>query len=280
MEEEIIDNPEQPAGEPAEITEEVEGAEPSPEVTADPAEDLVKKENKTQKRIDQITKEKHEARAEAEYWRKVATGEIKPAKQWAAERAAEGIQAPAIPQNSKPQVDQFDTYEDFVEALTDWKVETREADKQAAAEQRKMQEKRQTVEEANASRIEAAKTVYDDYDEVTGNLNGIMVPAVTIEAMQESELSAELFYYLGQNIEEAKKLQTLSVPAQLREIGKIEAKLEKKPLEVKRVSQAPTPIKPTGGNGEVVPKKSEADMSDDEWLAHERKRLAALGRKY
>lgn len=256
-----------------EPTDPPEPADPEPAnvAPADPAAELVKKENKTQKRIDQITKEKHEARAEAEYWRKVATGEIVPPKQ-------QEITQPV--QTGKPQLENFETYEDYTEALTDWKIDQREADKQTKAEQRTIAEKRQTVAEANAARIEAAKETYDDYDDVTANLSSIMVPQVTIEAMQESEVSADLFYYLGKNLAEAKRLQTLSIPAQLREIGKIEAKLEKKPAETKRISKAPTPINPTGANGEVVAKKDPADMTDEEWLTAERNRLAKLGRRY
>lgn len=249
-------------------TTEAEGAEPNEteaETTpADPAAEVLKKENKTQKRIDQITREKHEARADAEYWRKVATGEITP--QQAQAQPIQQAQQPA----GKPAVEQYETYEDFVEALADWRFEQRETAKQTA-------DRTKTVNETYASKVAAAKEQYPDYDEVIESLRDITVANVTIEAIRESEVSAELSYYLGQHIDEARKLQTLSVPAQLKEIGRIEARLEKAPVTTKRISSAPTPIKPTGANDSTKPK----NLDDPEvWIEQERKRVAALGRRY
>lgn len=256
----------------SETTEEVEGAEPSETVEeteeeTEQTEQPPKKENAVQKRIDQITKEKHEARAEAEYWKKVATGEIKP---------QEPVQEqPTVHPDGKPQVEQFDSYEDFVEALTDWKADQREKQKEQAT-------RAKTIAEQNATRIEQARTTHEDFDEAVSNLNGIMVPPVTIEAIQESELSAEVFYYLGKNVAEAKKLQGMSIPAQLREIGRIEEKLSTKPVEkeTKRVSSAPVPLNPVGASATASPKNLDEITDDEEWLKRERTRLAKQGRLY
>lgn len=255
----------------SETTEEVEGSEPSAQVEdteeePEQTDQTPKKENAVQKRIDQITKEKHEARAEAEYWRKVATGEITPPQQQP---------APAPHPEGKPQVEQFESYEDFVEALTDWKAEQREA-------KRAQETRAKTIAEQTITRMEAARATHEDFDNVVSNLNGIMVPPVTIESIQESEQSAEIFYYLGKNVAEAKKLQGMSISAQLREIGRIEEKLSAKPAEkeVKRISSAPVPLNPVNSSANVTPKDNDSIADDEEWYRRENARLAKLGRAY
>lgn len=256
----------EPAAEPAEPT----GDEP-------PADPETEKEKGVQKRIDELTRKRREAEREAEYWKNQATqGQQQPAPP----TAQPEFVPPGFP--AKPTVEQFETYEDFVEALTDWKTDLKLTRKDVEAAQRQAAERSQTVASQHTARVETAKATYADYSEAIDNLSGIMMPQPVIDSIIESDLSADIAYYLGKHTAEAKRIQGLPVTAQLREIGKIEARLEKKPAEpappVKRVTQAPEPIKPVGGKEKAT--VSPDDMSDDEWLKHEQQRLAKMGRLY
>ncbi len=72
------------------------------------------------------------------------------------------------------------------------------------------------------------------------------------EAISESEFGPEIFNELISNPKEFDRLSKMSPASAVREIGKIEARLEKttpnpEPSEVKQPSKAPTPIKPIVG---------------------------------
>lgn len=280
--EETPETPPETGAEPEEV--ETPAQEETEEATGEdtPADtEEVKKAKGVQKRIDELTKQKHEAtrreqekEKEVEYWKAQALKGQQPPEP----------QPEVIPQGfpAKPTVEQFESYEEFVEALTDWKVELKDVRKTVEAERKNIAEKQQTIAEQHSTRVQTAKAKYEDFDDVTSSLDGIMVPMVTIEVIQESEVSADLFYYLGQHPDEAKKLQTLSVPAQLREIGKLEARLEKKPepeIPAKRVTQAPEPIKPVGNKEKAVAADPD-NMSDEEWYRYENERLSKQGKLY
>ena len=74
------------------------------------------------------------------------------------------------------------------------------------------------------------------------------------------EHPADIAYYLGQNIPEARRIASLSPIAAAREIGKLEARFSGPPQ--KTTTKAPVPTNPVGGK-ETVPKNYE-DMSEDD----------------
>lgn len=224
-----------------------------------------------QKRIDELTKKRREAEREAEYWKQKAESVVKP------QQPTDYATTP------KPMVDQFDSYEDFVEALADWKTDIKLARRDSEAAQRHAQEQVKTAAEIHAARVDAIKSTYADYDEAVESLADIYVPQPTIDSIIESEASAEIAYYLGKNPDVARRLNSMTMSAQLREIGKIEAmvtmgKKEAVKQQVKRVTQAPSPINPVGSKEKAG--ISPDNMTDEDWLRHERDRLRKLGRLY
>lgn len=157
-------------------------------------------------------------------------------------------------ETGKPVAANFDSYEQYVEALTDWKLEQRDA--------LRKQTEAQTSQQATVkAQVEAARARHADYDQVV--TDKVPVSAAMAEVMVASEQGAEIAYYLGQNPQEAARIAKLT-PAQAgAALAKIEAQLEKpaaagasaetaKPKAP--ASKAPAPPKViTGGSGSGDP---------------------------
>ena len=168
----------------------------------------------------------------------------KPAAEAKPETAKPEVKtAPATPPG-KPQLANFDTYEDFVEALTDWKAEQREV----KVKQTEAAKQNQTEWE---KKIEAAKAKHEDWDDVVNDAVDVPVTAHMQQTIFEMENGPDVVHYLAKHPDEAKRIAKLSPLSQARELGKIEDKLgadveqtAKKPA----VSQAPRPPKTVSGS--------------------------------
>ncbi len=157
--------------------------------------------------------------------------------------------APAVTQFSKPKpaLDQFDSLEAFSEALTDWKLDKREFDKQQAAAQTTAQaEVDRLVSDWNTRKAEA-KSRHADYDDVIAGVDDVKLHPVQQRAIMESEIGPELAYALASDPAEFQRIAALPPLAFARAIGKLEASLdsgEPAPETEPRVSAAPRPIRP------------------------------------
>ncbi len=198
-----------------------------------------KKKGGFQRRITKLTTEKRELEA-----RLAALTAGKPAETPKAD-AGDG----------KPQLEKFDSYEEYVEALTDWKLERREAAK--AEQARADAQKQQQAELANSwqARQDAVRAKYDDYDEVVGQ--EIPITQAMQQALLESDHGAELAYWLGSNPKEAERIAKLGPVAAIKALGKIEDSLSggsaEPPAKPKpRASSAPEPISPIGARGSAA----------------------------
>ena len=113
-----------------------------------------------------------------------------------------------------------------------------------------------------------------DFEEVVGESDAPITQAMS-QAIVESDLGADIAYYLAQHPDEAKAIAQLSPIRQVAAIGRLEEKVSAP--AVKKVTQAPAPITPTGSKAKA--EKNPDAMSSDEWLAWReaqlRKRRAA-----
>lgn len=210
-----------------------------------------------QKRIAKLERKAERTRIEAETRAKVL----------------QEVQEKQVPSANKPSPDDFTDYSDYQEALTDWKVE----EKLKSIEQQKEQEKVRVRQQSEAERtserqqelIDAGERKYEDFEDVVKSDKHNYSQAAYLSIL-ESDVSADIVYYLAKNQDEAKRIADLPAFAQAKEIGKLEDKLStKQPI---KPSNAPTPIRPIEGKGNLT-KKLE-DMSYDEMLEHDRKRGA------
>lgn len=172
-------------------------------------------------------------------------------------------QQPQIrPQEPTLDRSQFESEEAYIDAVAEVKAHQ----KLTMAEQQK-------VWKAFTDKEVEAEERYPDYMDVTRKmaLSDFMLSAVVDE-----DNAAEVLYHLGTNPKEAAKIAALPPRQQIKEIGKLSARLSIQGEEKPKVSQAPEPIKPIGAKGKVV--KAVQDMDDNEFAEYRRKIRAQRGR--
>ncbi len=168
----------------------------------------------------------------------------------------------------KPTPEKFESYEDYLEALTDWKVEQKAL--KLAEEQRanQAQTAHDQLVETWKGKLAKAPEKYADFAEVTDQ--ELPITAAMQAVMLDSEVGIDIAYYLGQNPEECERIATLSPLAQARAIGKIEAQFGKEvapPTDNKpkpAVATLPKPIRPVH-TGATASTKDPEKMSPAEY---------------
>lgn len=231
-------------------TEQTENVVQSADPTAQAEENKLQEEEKksfTQAELDRII-QKEKAKAEAR-------AERRALKAYAEKLESMTTKAPQAeaPKENKPRMDQFASVEDYVEAVSDWKLAKAEEAKAAEQHQRAFESLNVKVEKIYS---EAGKTGPNFDREV---FDEIVTPAVA-QAIIDSDIPAKIMTHLTSNPDEFQRIVSLSPARQAAEIGKLEDKLAA--VKVK-TSNAPDPIKPVGtrsGSGNV--KLENASMDD------------------
>lgn len=179
-----------------------------------------KKKDGTQKRIDEITRQKYDHQREAEYWKQIAqTNQVAPEPVEAGKTLAD--------------------FEYDEGKYTEYLKTTAAAEANATADQRIRQENQaRSKADFNIKEDEFSKDI-DDYHIVTRqNLRAFTENM--FEAVQSADDGPAVLYYLGKNPEVAERLANLPPLSMAREIGKIEAnKLAKE--KPPSVTKAPKP---------------------------------------
>jgi hypothetical protein len=171
----------------------------------------------------------------------------------------------------RPSLDDYASYDDFTEALADWKARDIAKDivNQEFA-QRDAAQKQQTEAAEKAQRqakftaqVNDFRQRHDDFDEVVSNPDLPFDEKMT-DLFMQSERGAELAYALGNNIPEAMRIASLPPTQAAMELGRMEAQMSQ--LQPRTQSNAPDPIEPIvdgrGGSIEKDPDK----MTSSEWL--------------
>lgn len=209
----------------------------------------------TQAELDEIIRARI-AKAEAKAERRVLKALEKLAPQPAPK------QEPVQTESDRPKRDQFANDEDWVEAVADWKLTKREQ----AINQQRAQEQAQTLTEKTESfYAEAAKTEGFDRDE----FDALPLTPHIAQALIDSSSPAKLMVYMAAHPEEVEKIAALNPVRQIKELDRLEAKLASAP----KVSNAPAPIKPIGGNKGTV-EKDPSEMTDAEFAKWRKAQIA------
>lgn len=255
--------PDAPAVEQDTTPENAEALE-SESSTDETAEDGPKKSKGVQKRIDELTKNWRDTERDRDHWRELALEKLKEDKTPDPMPQA----APAAPVvSNKPTLDQFDyDQEAYLEALTDWKIETRRAAEVRASEEAK-------AREAQAERARTVSERLDKYDaENPGAKAAILAmprsvfPDHVAEYAAESEHGIKIAHHLASNPEVASHIASLPPNRALVELGKIEARFESAPTpKPRQQSNAPAPAPTLGGTAPVA--KDPAKMTMKEFVA-------------
>lgn len=239
----LADQPEVEAvqTEPTEVVE--ERSEPEIEIEQ---EEKPKANPKLERRFSEITKQREEARKEAQREREAR--EALEARLAVLERQP-APQAPKV--DEEPQPSQFNDAFEYAKALAEYTADKRIGEmKRQEAEERQAQE-RQKVIETWASKVQAAKASMPDFDDIVAS-SDVVVNDDIRDAILESDVGPQILYHLAENDDVAKRIAGLSPKQALREIGKLEARFEVKetkpePTPITR-SKAPAPIQPLRGS--------------------------------
>lgn len=193
-------------------------------------------------------------------------------RKWEREQAQRAAEMEAR-QPAQPSYDlspeQFDTYEDYADALAERKAEELLAKRETAKQT-------QALQEQYYEREETARDRYDDFDQVAYNPN-LPVTDVMAQSIQASDVGPDVLYWLGTNPKEAVRISRLNPILQAKEIGKIEASLTSAP-PVRKSSTAPAPIAPVtprasgGAVYDTTDPRSVKSMSTSDWIEAERQR--------
>mgnify|MGYP001293251892 CR=1 FL=1 len=187
-----------------------------------------------------------------------------------------GLERPG-PAAVKPKLEDYDSEEEYLEAVTDWKIaglrtelETK-AHTDAAAAVRAREE--QTIAQQYLDREAPVRQAHPDYDEVI-TTSTAEVSEEMQDAMLRSEVGPAIAYHLGKHPDEAARLMALTVGGMLKEMGRLEERLSggagssgaapsgiaARAAAVPGVTRAPRPIVPAT-QGAVRATKTVDDMT-------------------
>jgi hypothetical protein len=221
---------------------------------AQPTEER-KQNPKLEKRFSEITKQREEARKEAQRERE-AREQLE-----ARLKELEGKSAPkeAPKADEKPLPSQFTDAFEYAEALANWSAEQAIKNREKADAERKANEDRQKLITSWQSKLEQAKQEMPDYEDMVAS-SDVVVSDEIRDAILDSDVGPKILYHLAENPDVAQKLSGMSVRNALRELGKLEARMEatkEAPTRSEPVvpvsSKAPAPIVPISSGRSVGP---------------------------
>lgn len=184
------------------------------------------------------------------------------------------------PEDKPPSREQFDSYEAFIEAKASF-----EGRKAAAKERERFESesraKREQEEEGKLFQGFNAKVreKFPDLEERAAEVAHIQMPPGMGRAIAESDIGPEILNHLIENSKELERIAALSPSAAIREIGKLEARLEVKkdaPAPTGTIApapKAPAPIAPGGKPAAPPDNKPSDNDSVEEWMRKERARM-------
>lgn len=167
--------------------------------------------------------------------------------------------------NARPQLDQFKSYDEYVEALTDWKTDQKlEAREKAREEKARNQSVDSKATERNARvaerLMEDAKDV-DDFEDVMDTITARNFPISEAmrDYLEEAERPALMAQWLADNRDRAKQIYSMNSAAAVRELDKVAASFALKPA---RTSSAPPPVPTVGGRSVTTRDPKDMDMKE------------------
>jgi hypothetical protein len=167
-------------------------------------------------------------------------------------------EAPTQP-SGEPKAESFKSYEDYIDKLTDWKLEQKLAKMQETSAQQRQAEAQAEYEAKAGDNLRKGIDKYDDYEDVVESIPPDYVTGPMVQAIAESDAADEISYYLGNNHKEAASIAKLSPVQQVKAIDRLEAKLKAPP----QVTKAPAPAETTGkGRAKTEPDLSKMSVSE------------------
>lgn len=260
----------EPEEKPVETTASEASETPEPEsVSATETEEEEAPKPKTngkgrfEKRISQLTREKFEARAEADSLREQLQ-QLQQQRQQPPEKP-EAVPSPQVPEG-RPQRVNFKSDEDYVEAVSQWKAEQVFRAMQQRENENAIRERDTQVHASYLQMADDYTASHPDFNQVIGaiRVSEDVAPGVQAAIMGRPN-GPEVAYYLGQHPEVCEELSQMNAADAVAEIGAISISLVPRAPKT-NVPRTPATINPVaGGSTRTARDPYGSDMTYDEW---------------
>lgn len=124
------------------------------------------------------------------------------------------------------------------------------AREQTTAQQRQAEARRER-DIAHLERIDEAKEIITDFEQVMGTMKGVTVREDVLEEIKSSDKSPLIAYHLAKNPDKLRELNSMSARELAREIGRLEGSL-RMPAGKKQTGAPPPPTHLKGGAAPAV----------------------------
>jgi len=235
VKEAVIDEPIEAELEAIEV-EEFEEEEPVQE----PVHEEKKPNSKIEKRFQDLTKQREEARSDAS--RERAENEALKARLASyEEKKPEAV----VDASAEPKAENYQDAFDYARDLAKWSAND------ALANRDKEEQSKRVLGSWN-KRLDAVKLEVPEYDTIIAN-SDVGVSDLVRDAIIDSEVGPKILLHLAQNPDFTKELGKMTAAAALKQIGRLEAKYEtvaepKEPSKpVVKISKSAEPISPIRG---------------------------------
>lgn len=172
-----------------------------------------------QKRFDDLTKKRRTAERERDFERDQRLKleeELKKLKS-------------KIPSEGKPKAEDFESQEEFIEALATWTAERKFSEQRdeyaKAVEEKKAKEEIYSANESLDEALTTGREKYGDFDQVVLEQKDLPFTQPLVDIILDSEIAEEIMYYLAKNSDDLEDISKLSTRRAAREVALIEAKL-------------------------------------------------------
>lgn len=149
--------------------------------------------------------------------------------------------------SGRPNPDNFETEEDYQDALAEWRVDQKLAAREQKAKSEKLSSEFQARVQTHREKTAAFAKQHADFEDVIESVSDIVLTPIVQDAILEN--GPEFMYELAKNPEELERINELSAFEAARALGRIEERIAAKaakPKEEKKIqSKAPQPINPT-----------------------------------
>jgi hypothetical protein len=239
VEQPVVENTE------TEVTESAETAKLDDLINPDDSKNVAK-------RIGKLSKKLSEKEQEIEYWRQQAM-----AKNESVQPAVVDVVEPS----GKPHAADFATNEEFIEALTEWKIEQREA---AIAETRKQND----LKNAYFERVEAFKQSAPDFTIAVSEVQDIIGrDSNMVDFILDSDVGPAIAYHLANNEAELNRIMSMSPVRRIAALSRIETEFNtRKPIAKDRPVQQPA-SRLTSNTGSAVPSAGNVKPENGDYSA-------------
>jgi hypothetical protein len=192
------------------------------------------------------------------------------------ERLLKAVESkPQTQPDKPPKIEDFESMDEYLDARDSFRDSNKESGKAENSPTNQADGYDNYVTESRDELMEAGSDKYEDFVDVVTDKSVKMTPTMrdAIFEMDDQDLQIEAAYFLANNPKEAGRITKLSGIRQIKEIGKLEAKLSNKTTP-KRPSTAPKPVSPVGG----AKTSADAHNPKDDFETFKKKRNKELGR--